>query len=475
MRKGKRFSLVAYSLRRKLNIAFALMSILPLLITGYLVSNYILPRVGLQLDIIATIVISVFIALAGFFVIKEIFDRILSVTAEAKLIASGDINRTLKGEYGDEVGVLGESLNHLTQRIRLNMDELKNYSAKTTEINLEIQKRVIVLSSLLQISSLITQSSKLEDVLKLTVEKSRLLANSEAAYLLFREEGQEHFSMRVADGANSEHLQGITVGTKEGLFHLFVDPYKPLVIDGQSSLSEKLCDAFREKFKLKNSLAIPIHIRGKVIAILGVGNTKEAFQYKKEDTELVDVFAKQVAIAVENDMLMHKVDKLEIKDSLTGSYNEAFIRNRLQEEIKRAITYQRPCAFILLDIDNFKRFIEHSGSLQSETALKKIAVLIKDSVAEIDRVGRTGDDEFAVILPERNKRQGQEIAEDIRKKIEFAFSEEKDINRRITVSGGVSENPLDGISAQELMGTAKELLDCAKRQGKNRIAVFKEA
>jgi diguanylate cyclase (GGDEF)-like protein len=450
------------------------MSILPLLVTGYLISNYILPKVGLKVDVAASVLISIFIAFAGFFLIKEVFDRILSVSTAAKLIAAGDISQQLEIIQPDEVGDLSNALNQLTNRIRSNMDELKSYSEKTTEINLEIQRRVIVLSSLLQISSLISQGAKLEDILRLAVEKSRLLANSEVAYLLFREEGQEIFKMKVADGIDTAGLLEISVWPKEELFDETIKSNKPLVIDEHNALPKNLVANFSEKFKLTNTLALPVYLRGRVMAILGIGNSKGNFLYRKEDIELLDIFAKQVAIAVENDILMHRVEKLEIKDALTGLYNEAFIRERLQEEIKRAITCQRPCAFILFDVDNFKTFHQNFGSLHSESTLKKIASLIKDSVSGIDRVGRTADDEFAIVVPEKNKRQGQQIAEDIRKKIEFIFSEEQDSNKKITVSGGVSENPLDGIDARELMAVARELVDRAKRQGKNCIVGFKE-
>lgn len=469
MAKNKNFSLASRGLKYKLKISFCLMSIIPLLVCMYLVSNYILPRTGFKLDITAFILISLFIAVVGFFVIKEVFDRILSISIDAKLIAGGDISRRVETVEKDEVGDLSEALNQLTRRIRSNTDELENYSRKTTEINLEIQKHVLVLSSLLQISSLITQGAQLEEILKIAIEKSRLLANSDAAYLLFREEGRETFSMKTADGINSAYLLKIKVEPQEDIFERIIKTNRPFLLDKENALSESLTSAFYQKFKLKNTLALVIYLRGRVVGILGIGNTRESFVYKKDDIELLDIFAKQVAIAVENDILMHQVEKLEIKDALTGLYNETFIRSRLQEEIKRAIAYQRPCAFVLLDIDNFQKFHQNFGSLQAERTLKRVATLIKDSVTEIDRVGRTGDNEFAMVLPERNKRQAHEMAEDIRRKIEFTFSEEQDTNKRLTLSGGVSENPLDGIEREELITKAKELLALAKKQGKNRI------
>jgi diguanylate cyclase (GGDEF)-like protein len=186
---------------------------------------------------------------------------------------------------------------------------------------------------------------------------------------------------------------------------------------------------------------------------------------------LLDIFAKQIAIGVENDFLLHRIEKLEIKDALTGLYNEMFIRSRLQEEIKRAIVYQRPCAFALLNVDNFEKFHRTFGLLRSEAALKKVASLVRDSVSEIDRVARFGDNDFAIVLPERNKRQALDLTEEIRRRIEVTFSSEQDPTCRITVSGGISENPLDGVESEELVAKAKASLAIAKSQGKNRVVV----
>ncbi len=469
MRKNKDLSLASRGLNYKLKIAFALMSILPLLVSTYLVSNYILPKTGLKIDIVVSMLVSIFIAVIGFFVIKEIFDRITSVSSVAKMIAAGDLDHKVQIEREDEVGDLGDALNQLTDRIRTNMDELKSYSDKTTQINLEIQKRVLVLSSLLQISSLISQGAKLEDILRLTTEKSRLLANSDISFLLFLEEETGALYVKVSEGLNSQHVSKIRLEPGQDMYNRLLKINKALILDKDNALPENVQLAFTDKFKSKNLLIVPVFLMGRVIGVLGIGNIQEGFSYEKDDMDLMNILARQVAISVENDLLMHRVEKLEVKDALTGLYNDSFIRNRLQEEIKRAIRYQRPCALVLFNIDNFKEFQNEFGLLHSEAALKKIANLIRESVTDTDRVARSGDNEFAVVLPERNKRQALGLAEEIRKKIEFSFAEEPDANKRLSISGSVSENPLDGVDAERLIAKAKESLNLAKDQGRNRV------
>ena len=474
MTKQKNLSLTSRGLKCKLNVAFYLMSVLPLLVCIYLVSNYILPRAGFQLDISIAILISVFVALAGFYVIKEVFDRIASVSTEAKLIVAGDISRKVEVGYKDEIGDLGEALIQLTERIRANMDELKGYGEKSTEVNLEIHKRILILSSLLQITSLISHGEKLDNILKFTVEKSRALANSDAAYLFIKEEGSDNFSVRIKDGINSDRLLQLRLNRDDKIFNKLIEANQPLILDKENTLAEDMQKAFYENFKLKSTLALPVNLKGRLIGILGIGNKSATILYRKDDRELLELFTKQIAIAAENDILMQRIRELEVKDALTGLYNEVFIRNRLEEEIKRAIIYRRPCAFILLNIDNFRQFHEKFGLLQADFTLKTIASLILDSFTEVDRVARVGNNEFAVVLPEKNKRQAGGVAEEIRKKIDSAFSKERDINKRLTVSAGVSENPLDGVNAEELITKAKEALNFAKKGGKNRIGILSQ-
>lgn len=471
-KKIDRFSLNSRTIKQKLIIAFQLMSILPFLVCVYLVSNYILPKFGLKIDIVASLAVSIFVAVVGLLVIKEVFDRLASMAKEAKVIASGDISRKLEVAHNDEVGDLGNVLNQLTNRIRGHMDELKQYSQKTTEINLEIQQKIIVLSNLLQVSSLISQGAKLEDILKIAVERSRLLANSETVFLLFKEENKESFCVKAADGAGADYLMKVNVGVKENIYNKAFNLNKLLILDKQNLLENNLAADFFAKFQVKNCLSMPIFLRGRVKAVLGIANSRDNFLYTKDDIELLDIFSKQIAIAIENDILARRIEKLETKDTLTGLYNRNFIASRLQEEIKRAITYQRPCAFVIFDIDNFKNYREKFGLISAEVTLKKIAVLLAGSVTEVDRVGRTDDDEFSLILPEKNKRQGKEVAEEIRKKIQLALPSDQDGSKIITLSAGVAENPLDGVEAEQLIDKAKELLKKAKTEGRNKVVAF---
>ena len=469
LKKTKGFSLASRGLRAKLLVAISLLSIIPILIC----LNIIFPSVewlsfGIKGNVLWVTVITAVIFLIGFFILKEIVDHIVRISNDAQMIAKGDLSRRIESDREDEIGDLGNALDVLTKRIKGNMDELKAYSERTKEINLEIHKRVVVLSSLLQISNLITQGTELDQILKATAEKVMNIGNSKLCFLLLRQEGTDILKMRSVHGALTKELLAISVRLGEGVLGKLALKNERLILDSDKKPSAEV-DLWRKSFGLINAVITPILSHGEISGLLGIGNDLENFVYNPEDIEMIDIFVKQVSIAVEDGFLHVKVEKLEIKDPLTGLYNERYIQSRLDEEIKRAILYQRPCAFILFNIDDFRKFHTLFGELATEAALKKMAVVFEEMASEIDRVGRIGDNEFAYVLPEKNKRQAAELAEEIRKKVEFVFAEDEDVRKHITVSAGVSENPIDGVTAQDLMGRARQLLSEAKAHGKNQI------
>lgn len=289
---------------RKLIIAFQLMYVFPFLICLHLLLNYVLPGFGYKINLIALVAVSVFLALAGFLLIKKVFDRLTSAAKEARLIAAGDINRKLAVSADDETGVLAEALNRLTDSLRVNLEELKRHKQMLDELNLENQKRSLVLSNLIQISSLIAQGSDFNDLLRSVVEKARLSAGSDTAFLLFRQEDNDSFRMRISDGAGAGRLISINVSANEDIYKRVLNLNKLLILDKQNLLSDNLTVDFLEKFQLKNCLAMPVFLRGQVKAVLGIGNMREGFLFSKNDIELLDIFSKQIAIATEHNYLI---------------------------------------------------------------------------------------------------------------------------------------------------------------------------
>lgn len=153
------------------------------------------------------------------------------------------------------------------------------------------------------------------------------------------------------------------------------------------------------------------------------------------------------------------------RDELTGVGNYRSLHERLAAEIARHRRHSREFALVLLDLDGFKAVNERFGHLEGDRLLAEVGMALSDEVRAEDSVFRQGGDEFAVIVPEANAEEAEEVAARLRARI----------GRRgfgtvaahpVAATTGFAMFPVDGDSAEELLGFADSDLFAAKREGR---------
>ena len=469
-KKFKNLSLFSADLRRKLMVGFSLMAVIPLLVLVYLTTSYIFPKEEHILNISIIVAIGVVIAILGFYLTRPVFRSVIEVSGEAKRIARGDIERTIKVKDEGEVGDLEKSLNLITEKLRENMSEIQQYGYRVRNVNIEIGKKMMALSSLLQIGNLMVSSPELEKVMPLILDKISQIAFSETIFLMISEQKTKELVTMFSHNIKSERLKNERVRFNEGFLGKIAARGERVLIDSSVKLTKQM-KAFTDDYSMRNVCFLPISLKQQLTGLLVMGNNLTDFVYQKDDLELINIFGRQIAIAIENDWLAKEAENLAVRDKLTGLYNQKYIKNCLKEEIKRAIMYQRPCSVVMLNLDDFEIYKKNNGELAAESILKKIAKIISENITDIDRVARSDEDIFTLVLPEKNKGEAVKTAEKIRKQIaEFSFPGEKaQPAGKLTVSAGVSANPIDGLTAIDLLDVTSASVEKAKREGKNRI------
>ena len=461
-------SLLSVGLRRKLMVGFSLMAIIPLLILVYLTSSYIFPREEHILNISIIIFFGVFCAVMGFYITRPVFRSIVELSGEVKKIANGDLGRLIKVRAEDEVGELEYSLNVISEKLRENMREIQRYGSRVRDVNMEIGKKVVALSALLQVGNLMATSPELEKVMPLILDKISQIAFSESVFLMILEEQTKELVTKFSHNVRFEKLKTGKVEFNRGFLGKIAARGERLLIDSSVKLTREM-KAFIDDYGMRNVCFLPVSLKNELVGLLVLGNNLTDFVYQKDDLELMNIFEKQIAIAIENDWLAREAENLAVRDKLTGLYNQKYIKNCLKEEIKRAIMYQRPCSAIILDIDDFEIYKKNNGELAAESILKKIAKIINGNITDIDKAARSDEDIFTLVLPEKNKGEALKLAEKIEKQIgEFPFPGEKpQPSGKLTVSCGVSANPIDGLTAVDLLNAALASIDREKREEEN--------
>jgi diguanylate cyclase (GGDEF)-like protein len=169
------------------------------------------------------------------------------------------------------------------------------------------------------------------------------------------------------------------------------------------------------------------------------------------------------------------LDRSSKIDSLTQvlSRSETFARAEL--EIERALRNLKPVAFLLMDIDYFKRVNDQYGHAIGDLVLQSLANICKQELRAIDIFGRVGGEEFLIVLPENSESLALDVAERIRSKVFSSVAvETKGIQISISVSIGVAifspktnSQKFANAIMRESYQKADEAMYIAKENGRN--------
>ncbi|MDR3542650.1 MAG: diguanylate cyclase [Desulfosporosinus sp.] len=164
-----------------------------------------------------------------------------------------------------------------------------------------------------------------------------------------------------------------------------------------------------------------------------------------------------------------------ITDSLTGLSNRRYFDEALRTEFFRSKRFGSSLSLIMLDVDYFKSFNDSYGHLTGDNCLRQIGTTLKTVVGRApDIVARYGGEEFAIILPETEDNGVETLAERIRRAVEdLAIPHSaSDTAEYVTVSiGVVTVYTTELALPEQVVALADEALYCAKKRGRNQIAV----
>ncbi|WP_051273738.1 diguanylate cyclase [Desulfotruncus alcoholivorax] len=173
-------------------------------------------------------------------------------------------------------------------------------------------------------------------------------------------------------------------------------------------------------------------------------------------------------------LLEEKLYSMTLRDGLTGLFNHSYIKNSLNNEIKRCREQNRCLAFILLDIDNFKYYNDMFGHQCGDKLLLEFSKVLLSGTRNSDIVGRYGGDEFGIILPGANGERALQVGERLKQLIEEHPFKKKDQlpGGCLTASIGIAIYPDHADNAQELLKLADEAMYHAKRNSKNQVQLY---
>lgn len=155
-------------------------------------------------------------------------------------------------------------------------------------------------------------------------------------------------------------------------------------------------------------------------------------------TSLLFSLGTQASIIIQNAKLYEEITNLSTTDSLTGLSNRNHFLVELESNILKAKRYDRSLSCIIIDIDDFKMITDNYDHYIGDEIIKHVAVIIKNSVREVDIASRYGSEKFALILPETSYRDAVHVSERIKSDINKNVFYLNDTHIDITISCGIA-------------------------------------
>ena len=156
-------------------------------------------------------------------------------------------------------------------------------------------------------------------------------------------------------------------------------------------------------------------------------------------------------------------------DPLTGLFNRNALEQRLGELDGQPCNHEEGLshAFLLCDLDHFKRVNDQLGHAAGDAVLQDIAYTMRATLRAGDSIYRVGGEEILVVLPGAGRAAALEIAERLR----TAVRERRPVGVQVTVSIGVAVAEPDFVDTDDLIARADAALYAAKAEGRNAVFV----
>jgi two-component system NtrC family sensor kinase len=221
---------------------------------------------------------------------KGFFDCIPVTISEEELIEK--INRALSWQRRLKEAVLRET-------------------RKDTNI---LQNKLNNLQALQRVSSQITSSLDLDQVLKDVVDASVDLTRAEEGSLLLVDEETGELYMRASRNFQEEFVKTFRLPVHDSLVGQVLSSGKPLLLDGNTP--RKIVTSYL----VHSILYVPLKIENRVIGVLGVDNRKGRKSFSNDDVTLVSALADFAAIAIQNARLFSntEIERNKLESILTN-------------------------------------------------------------------------------------------------------------------------------------------------------------
>ena len=371
------------------------------------------------------------------------------------------------------------------------MDQNSEY-LQIQSLEEQLRQREYEIQLLTETTQAIGSQLHLDKVFDIIARRARELINAETILIPILNKDFSEYTYRAGAGANVEEIIGESLPLDFGVCG-WVWRHRRAWWRG---MLNELSDEERNRWENEAGTLIMVPLIGRESFLGGLAgiNKVGGGEFTENDFHILELFAGQVAIAIENAMVMEKVEEakqmaekyqtelqhvnmrllsvnhelenLTLYDQLTGLPNRSLFRDRLQQEINIASEQGLYITIMIIDIDRFKEVNEELGHEDGDRLLKEVSQRLVRALGTKDTLARMGGDEFAVLMLNNDK----EISQDEARILLQILEEPIRISKRsisVTAKVGIARYPEHGTDVQTLLKHSDAAIIAAKRSNES--------
>jgi signal transduction histidine kinase len=306
---------------------------------------------------------SIFAVLAGIFLARRMVGPIQALRAGAERIGSGDFAQRISIKTGDELEGLADQFNDMGARLQESYADLENkVESRTAELSETLQQQTATADVLKVISR---SAFDLKSVLTTLTESAKALCGA-ASGLIFLRDG-EVLWLQAESGVPPAFIDflrehPIRKGRETFTGRVFMDGQVTHVPDVLLDPEYNFGSA-PELGEFRAALAVPLMRDGRVEGVLSVARP-EPGPFTSRQIELVQTFADQAVIAIENARLFRQVQ--DRTRELSRSLDELRTAQDRLVQTEKLASLGQLTAGIAHEIKNPLNFVNNFSALSAE-------------------------------------------------------------------------------------------------------------
>lgn len=301
--------------------------------------------VNISVIVNLTLVIIAGISVTSVFITRRYISRpLLALQNSATAIAQGDLEAFIDTSSSDEIGSLAKDLDVMRDSIKQLFGELSDSKDKLEEYSRTLEQKVEVrtqelarsveeLKALGEVSQAVSSTLDLQKVLATIVAHAADLSGTESGAIYEFDEPSEEFQLRATHRMSEELIQAIREGGvklgETALGRAGVNREAVQIPDILEEPTYPTSEIMKQE-GFRALLAVPLLREDRLIGGLVV-RRRAPGQFQKETVDLLQTFATQSTLAIQNARLFREIEAKGRELEIASKHKSDFLANMSHE------------------------------------------------------------------------------------------------------------------------------------------------